>query len=615
MNRIFFSFLAATLVTGTVFAEGTLQPGLLGRYYQMKGSLEDFPALPADQKPDVERVDSQINFASTLEVFPGTKLLDNFYVVWTGVIRIPVDGKYLFSLESDDGSRLFIDGKQVVDHGGTHDMTEMSGRADLKAGDHEIKVEFFDAEEDAGCILSWTPPGRGKAVVPPAVLFHAGSSASGGSAPPGFAALFNGEDLAGWRGGETFDHRKLLAMPEAERHAQIAKWNATMKQHWTVADGELVNDGKGAYATTEKDYGDFELLFEYKTVPKADSGIYLRGCPQVQIWDSTEQEKFKLGADKGSGALWNNSPGAPGKDPLVLADKPFGEWNKVRVIMVGSRVTVWLNEKLVVDNALMENFYDRKTPVPPKGPIQLQTHGGEIRWRNIFIREIGSDEANEMLWHAKPGRGLLTSRELSAEEKAASLAQDGFQAAFNGSDFTGWSGALNEYEIVDGAMQCQLHKGGNIYTTDEYGDFVVRLEFKLPKGGNNGLAIRYPGKGNPAYDGMCESQVLDDHYEEATGQKIDPRQAHGSAYGMVAAARGYQHPIGEWNFEEVAVKGSTIKVELNGTVILDTDLSKIDMANVMASSAHPGKDLTKGHFGFAGHNDPVAFRKIVIKKL
>jgi 3-keto-disaccharide hydrolase len=410
--------------------------------------------------------------------------------------------------------------------------------------------------------------------------------------PPGFTALFDGQDLSGWRGGDTFDHRKLLAMPEAERQAQIAKWTDAMKGHWKVENGELVNDGEGAYATTEKDFGDFELLVEYKTVPLADSGIYLRGCPQVQIWDSTEKAKFALGADKGSGGLWNNSPGAPGKDPLVLADKPFGEWNAVHVIMVGARVSVWLNEKLVVDHALLENYYDRKTPVPPKGPIELQTHGGEIRWRNIFIREIGSDEADRIL---------------------ASHGNAGFESIFNGRDFTGWGGPIDEYEIVDGAIQCRPKKGGTIFTDDKYSDFVARLEFKLPPGGNNGLAIRYPGKGDTAYQGMCEIQVLDDNYEKATGEQIDPRQAHGSAYGMVAAARGYQHPIGQWNFEEATVKGSKIKVELNGTVILDCDLSTVK--EFMHGAAHPGKDRTTGHFGFAGHNDPVAFRHLSIKRL
>ena len=113
---------------------------------------------------------------------------------------------------------------------------------------------------------------------------------------------------------------------------------------------------------------------------------------------------------------------------------------------------------------------------------------------------------------------------------------------------------------------------------------------------------------------MTELQILDDNYEKVRG-KIDPRQAHGSAYGMVAAARGYQHPIGEWNFEEVTVKGSKLKVELNGSVILDCDLSKVDMETVMAKSKHPGATRTSGFFGFAGHSDPVEFRNIFIKKL
>lgn len=412
--------------------------------------------------------------------------------------------------------------------------------------------------------------------------------------PAGFVALFNGKDLTGWRGGDTFDHRKLIAMSEADRAAQIAKWTETMTAHWRAEGGELVNDGKGAYATTEKDYGNFELLVEYKTVPLADSGIYLRGVPQVQIWDSTNPKEAKNGADKGSGGLWNNSAGAPGKDPLVLADKPFGEWNKFRIVMVGSRVSVWLNDKMVVDHAMMENYYDRSVAIPARGPIELQTHGGEIRWRNIFLREIGSDEANKIL-------------------AAHSNAKDAPEI-WNGKDFTDWMGPVENYEIVDGAIRCKAGKGGTIYYKDEVADFIAQLEFKVPKGGNNGLAIRYPGQGDTAYMGMCELQVLDDNYEEATGQKIDPRQAHGSVYGIAAAQRGYQHPVGEWNFEEVIVKGSRIRVELNGTIILDADVAKVDPATFMANKEHPGKDRTSGFFGFAGHNDPVAFRAIRLKK-
>src|SRR5207244_2397781 len=186
-----------------------------------------------------------------------------------------------------------------------------------------------------------------------------------------------------------FDPSKLAAMSPEERGRNITEWTEDAKKHWSVQSGELVNDGNGAYLTTDKDYGDIELLIDYKTVPLADSGIYLRATPQVQIWDSTEKGgKWNLGADKGSGGLWNNSPGAPGKDPLVLADKPFGEWNHFRILQVGERTTVYLNDKLVVDHACLENVWDRKRPLLKRGPTQLQTHGGEIRWRNLFVRGI-----------------------------------------------------------------------------------------------------------------------------------------------------------------------------------------------------------------------------------
>ena len=424
----------------------------------------------------------------------------------------------------------------------------------------------------------------------------AGFAAADGSrdhpVPPGFAPLWNGHDLTGWWGAGTEDPRKSAKLPAGEFQKKHDSSLENLRQHWSVANGELVNDGQGLFLTTDKNYGNFELLTEYKTVPLADSGIYLRGCPQVQIWDSTEQKKFSIGADKGSGALWNNSPGAPGKDPLVKADKPFGEWNRIRIVMVGSRVWVWLNDLQTVNGAPLENYFDRKSPVPRTGPIQLQTHGGEIRWRKLFIREIGSIEANSRLRGSDP---------------------EGFKKVFNGVNFDGWAGPVDCCRVADSAIVWQAHKGGTIYTKEAYANFAARLEFKLPPGGNNGLAIRYPGNGDTAYVGMCELQVLDDLHDTVTGHPLDPRQAHGSAYGMVAALRGYQHPIGEWNYEEVTVRGSTIKVELNGVLILDTDLSKV--TEFMGGHPHPGKDRKEGYFGFAGHNDPVMFRNIALAPL
>jgi hypothetical protein len=426
------------------------------------------------------------------------------------------------------------------------------------------------------------------------LLLAGPSAAQTDNVPPkGFTALFDGKTIGGWFGWDTKDPRELWKMTPEKLAEYKQKSQDGLRKHWTVENGELVNDGHGQYATTDKDYGDIEFLIDYKTVPKADSGIYLRAVPQVQIWDYTKEGgKWDIGADKGSGGLWNNRKGAPGKDPLVLADKAFGQWNHFRILQIGARTTVYLNGKLVVDHAILENFWDPKRQMPlfPKGPIQLQTHGGEIRWRNIFVREIPPDEANAML--AKKG-------------------DEGFTSIFDGKTLDGWAGAVANYEAKDGSILCKKGKGGVLYTKEQYGDFVARMEIKIPPGGNNGLAIRYPGKGDPAYSGMCELQVLDS--DHAIYKNLDPRQHHGSAYGMVPAYRGHQRPAGQWNFQEVTIKGSKIKVELNGSVILDTDLANVK--EFMANSPHPGKDLMTGYFGFAGHSDPVEFRNLRIKKL
>ena len=189
--------------------------------------------------------------------------------------------------------------------------------------------------------------------------------------------------------------------------------------------------------------------------------------------------------------------------------------------------------------------------------------------------------------------------------------ETGFTPIFNGRDLTGWSGAVEGYEVKDGAIVCKAGQGGTLYTRASYRNFVVRLEFRLTPAGNNGLAIRYPGSGDPAYAGMTELQVLDD--TDPKYASLDPRQAHGSAYGMVASTRGHLRPVGEWNAQEVTVTGSTIKVVLNGTTILETDLATV--TSFMADTPHPGRDRTEGHFGLAGHNDPVVFRNIRIREL
>jgi hypothetical protein len=187
-------------------------------------------------------------------------------------------------------------------------------------------------------------------------------------------------------------------------------------------------------------------------------------------------------------------------------------------------------------------------------------------------------------------------------------AKEGFASLFDGHSLNGWQGAVKQYVIEDGAMVCK--PGGNVYTTKEYANFVLRFEFKLPPAGNNGVGIRTPMNVDAAYHGM-EIQILDDGHPNY--KNLQPYQAHGSIYGVAPAKRGLLKPTGQWNYEEIVADGPRIKVTLNGTVITDADLSKIK--DTMDHHQHPGLHNAKGYIGWLGHGDPVAFRNVRIKEL
>jgi hypothetical protein len=226
----------------------------------------------------------------------------------------------------------------------------------------------------------------------------------------------------------------------------------------------------------------------------------------------------------------------------------------------------------------------------------LQTHGSEIRWRNVFIREIGAEEAN---------------KELAARDSS------GFVEQVNGRDLSNWQGAVDSYQMKDGAIVCKPGKGGDLLTKEEFESGIIRVEFKLPTAGNNGIALRTPLGGHSASDGL-ELQIIDsDGYnarQAAAGKKgLEPYQNHGSLYHCVGAKHGYLRPVGEWNFEEIEVRGQRIKVTLNGTKILDVDIDSFDRTQI----GHPpkGLDRRRGFIGFAGHSDPVEFRSFKVKRV
>jgi len=195
--------------------------------------------------------------------------------------------------------------------------------------------------------------------------------------PKGFKALFNAKDLTNWQG--------LVELPERAKHtpeelAEMQKeHNKKILPHWTVEDGVLRYDGKANSLQTKKDYRNFELWVDWKITRGGDSGIYLRGNPQVQIWDNPE----------GSGGLYNNKKHP--SHPLKVADKPAGEWNTFHIIMKGDQVTVYLNGELVVDRVPLENYWQPGKPLPEKGPIELQHHTTPLWFKNIYIKELPDD--------------------------------------------------------------------------------------------------------------------------------------------------------------------------------------------------------------------------------
>jgi HEAT repeat protein len=194
----------------------------------------------------------------------------------------------------------------------------------------------------------------------------------------GFGRLFNGEDLTGWQ-GLVEDPVKRAKMTPAELAKAQVKADEDMRLHWKAEGGVLVFDGKGRSLCTSREYSDFEMFVDWKIEPGGDSGIYLRGAPQVQIWDPAQWPE-------GSGGLYNNKIG-PAK-PLKPADNPVGSWNTFHILMQGERVSVYLNDVLVVDNVVMENYWERNKPIYPVGRIELQAHSTPLHFRNIRYREI-----------------------------------------------------------------------------------------------------------------------------------------------------------------------------------------------------------------------------------
>ena len=422
-----------------------------------------------------------------------------------------------------------------------------------------------------------------------AIRKHLGEMPSG----EGFVSMFDGATLAGWKGlvENPIARRAMTAkkMEKAQKEADVR-----MNENWKVENGCIVYEGKGFdNLCTEKQYGDFEMYVDWMLDPNGaepDAGIYLRGTPQVQIWDTS---RVNVGAQVGSGGLYNNQKNL--STPLCVADNQLGEWNSFYIKMVGERVTVLLNGVKVVENIVMENYWDRTQPIPMVDQIELQAHGSRVMFRNLYIKELP---------HVDP----VT---LSDEEQ-----KEGFELLFDGTSMHRFKGNFVDYSTDGGTIHVSpTGQGfGNLYVDDEFSDFVFRFEFKLTPGANNGVGIRCEENKDAAYYGM-EIQILDHHNSIYAGWLKD-YQHHGSVYGIIPAKiTDALKPVGEWNCEEIYAKGSHIRVTVNGVVITEGDLLEATKNGTYDGLEHPGLFNKSGRIGFLGHGSELWIRNVRVKKI
>jgi serine/threonine protein kinase len=404
-----------------------------------------------------------------------------------------------------------------------------------------------------------TPPG---AIVASTSAPVVPLSVSKATADARFERLFNGKDLTGW------------------------KTYPGQDGYWFVEEGRLIGRNGNSMLFTERgDFEDFHLRVEARVNSAGNSGVFFRieygpssltSTPHGYEAQIALEKWIGKGPFYRTGSLWDL---APVESRLHLPDT----WFTMEVIAEGNHILTKINGKDVASFIDRQRLYSR-------GHLALQCFDSATRveFRKVEIQE-------------------LSAPKVTAPE---------FRSLFNGKDLTGWAGAVEDFEVRDGLLACKRGKRGAIYEPVERSDFVARVEFRLAPGAEGGLWIHYPGYGDRAYDSMCEIQILDDTHPSYAN--INPRIFHGSAWGLAAAKRGHLKALGEWNVQEVTVRGSTVKVELNGEVILDTNLAPI-RDFLEGGRPYPAKDRTSGYFGVQSglgtNQGNVQYRKIEIRNL
>ena len=406
------------------------------------------------------------------------------------------------------------------------------------------------------------------------------------TAPAGFTALFNGKDLTGWRGcskEENFsDARVRRAMLPEKRWALQAKADELMKAHWHVRDGVLFFDGlKGGYSiAAEKDYGNVEVIADWRLLRVyGDSGFYMRSMPQVQIWDPNMWNGL------GSGCIWNNPTALFAA--TTCADNPIGDWNRCRMRMIGSRISVWLNGVKVVDDVEYQNRREPGMPIPLIDRFELQCHGDPVEFRNIFIKELPEDPA-DIPDPAKAVRGAKVD-----------LLKDGLAGwePVDAKARMGWSLKDGVLSNATGLAPEKTSRGG-AGTTDlrtkraDFFDFDLSYDVRVPPKCNSGVYLR----------GRYEIQVLD-----SFGRGKTDCHFMGALYDLITPTASAEKKAGEWQHVDLTLYKRHLTVVLNGVKIIDNQ-----PIPGVTPGAIDGNEFVPGPILLQGDHSDVSFRNMIL---
>lgn len=468
-------------------------------------------------------------------------------------------------------------------------------KKDIKRPDHDFAVSWIH-RYGRGRVFYCSLGHRPDVFTQPQVLQHylAGIQFALGDLPAStipsnewktnnWKRIFNRRDLTGWQGWIADPHQRPALTNEQHAAARKAA-NKRMRKHWRVENGILIFDGQGRNLCTTKDYKHVEFTVDWRIEDKGDSGIYLRGCPQVQIWDYNQWPV-------GSGGLYNNQKHP--SLPIVRADNPINTWNQFRIRMIDDRVSVWLNGEHIVRHVPLENYFDRSRPIPATGPIELQNHGNTLYFANIAAREIPEDEARAQAATTPPWQSLLKP------DQKNPLAQ--------------WQFNENAWTLTENVLT--RHGGGDIWSREPFDNFILDLEFRLTKDANSGIFFRTANPADPVHTGI-EVQIYD------TYGKSPIRKNHcGAIYDCVPPAKNTVRPPGQWNHLVLICNKNQIRVALNAEWIVDMNLDhwtqpgkNPDGSKNKFKTAY--KNMPRnGFLGLQDHGSQVDFRNIYIKRL